>query len=252
MKTFSRVLACATAITLHLSSPASAAEVKVFAAGGMTSLMRVLAPAFEKAGDHQISAKFVLSPAVKEEIDKGELFDLVVGTPAQVDALIRDGKVLPDTRTHVGRTGIGIVVRPGAQKPNIGTVEAFKTAMLSASSVTHATGFVGMHLEKVFQQLGIADQMKAKTRFQQAGGAITQAVARGEAEIGIGVVSNIVTEPGAEYAGALPGEIQSYLTFDAAVSAQAKNPEGAKAFSKFLDAPHARALLEANGLERSR
>jgi molybdate transport system substrate-binding protein len=243
-------LFCAVATMLALANAprASANEIVLVSAGTLTAVMKTLGPAFESQHPYKLSTRFVLSPILKQEIDKGAPFDVVIGTPDQLAALIKEDKVVAASLVDLGRTGVGIVVRAGAAKPDISTVDLFRAAMLKTESITYAKGATGAHLERVFERLGIAEQMRAKSKFQPVAGAFAQAVAKGEAEIGIGVVSNIIAEPGVTFAGTLPEELQNYLASAAGVSAKATNAAGANAFVQFLAMPATTAILKANGI----
>ena len=165
---------------------ANAAEVKVMAGVAMTGAFGELGPQFERATGHKIVIQYGPGGTFKRQIEAGEAFDLVIIGSDGVDDLIKQGKIAGDTRVDIVRVGIGVAVREGAPKPDISSVDAFKSTLLSAKSVTYAPeGATGRHFAKVFDRLGIAEQVKAKTK-PNAPDRVAQAVAAGEVELAIG------------------------------------------------------------------
>jgi molybdate transport system substrate-binding protein len=165
--------------------------------------------------------------------------------------LIKQGKIAGDTRFDFARVGIGVAVRAGATKPDIGSVAAFKGALLNAKSITYPPeGATGIHLAKIFERLEIAEQMKAKTKPQQAAENVARAVAHGEAEIGILGATVIVGADGLDFVGLIPSELQYYVVQTAGVSSNSNEPAAARAFVKFLATPEATAIVTSKGMER--
>ena len=165
---------------------ANAAEVKVMAGAAMPGAFGELGPQFERATGHKIVIQYGAGATFKRQIEAGEAFDLVIIGSDGVDDLIKQGKIAGDTRVDIVRVGIGVAVREGAPKPDISSVDAFKSTLLSVKSVTYAPdGATGRHLAKVFDRLGIAEQVKAKTK-PNALDRVPQVVAAGEVELAIG------------------------------------------------------------------
>ncbi len=228
---------------------ANAAEVKVIAGTAIAAVMGELGPQFERTTDHKLVIQYGLAPALLRQILAGEPFDLVILSPAPIDDLTKKGKIAAGTRTEIARTGVGVVVRAGALKPDISSVDAFKRALLNAKSIAYTPeSATGIHLARVFERLGIAEQMKAKSKPQQVPERIAQAVADGDAELGVGL-TNLLSVSGVELVGLVPPEVQNYLVFTAAVGEGAKQPDAAKALIKHLTAPAAAPVIKAKGME---
>src|SRR4051812_30723843 len=227
------------------------AEVKVVTPGAFKQVLLALAPAFEKAG-HTLAIENDTVGAVMKKIEGGAPFDVVVVSPAGVDELTQKGKVASGSRTPLARVGIGVVVKDGAPKPDIATVDAFKRALLDAKSVAYidpaAGGSSGIFVAKLLDKLGIADQIKPKAKLIP-GGAVAEHIVAGEAEIGIHQISEILPVKGASLVGPLPAEIQNYTVYAAAIGTQAKNPDGARALVNTLVEPAAVQVLKSKGME---
>jgi molybdate transport system substrate-binding protein len=231
-------------------SAANAAEIKVISSNALKTVLQELAPAFEKATEHKLVFTWGAAVPLKAQIEQGEAFDLAVLTTAGIDDLIKQGKLLPATRANLATSGAGVAVRKGAPKPDIGTVEAFKRALLNAKSVAYVEqGGTGIYLKQLLPRLGIADALKDKIKLLPPENPAAHAIANGEAEIGMTQISEILPYAGAELVGPFPAEIQLTTAFAAAVSANAKEPEPAKTLIKFLTAPTAAPVLKAKGLD---
>jgi molybdate transport system substrate-binding protein len=242
-----RWLAVATAAWV-LGSMAEAAELKVIAGGSMTAPLNQLSPEFEKATGHKLSIHFDSTPNIIARVNSGTPFDVVV-VPVDVfkDAAAR-ARVAPEPTIDIARVGYGVIVRAGAPKPDISTADAFKKAMLAASSVAFLpASAAGAHITKVFERLGIAEEMKAKTKVQGAPAQIPQAVAKGEADIGV-FLSNVLIAPGVETVGPFPGDLQQELVFTSAVAADTTEADAAKALIDYLRTPAAAAVIKATGM----
>ena len=228
-----------------------AAEVKVMAGAALTGVIGELGPKFERATGHKLVIQYGLSGTFKKQIEAGELVDLAIFGLAQVDDLIKQGKISVETRVELCRVGIGVAVRAGAPKRDINSVNAFKATLVNAKSIAYVPdGASGAHLAKVLEGLGIADQMKTKAKPQQVAERVAQAVADGEAELGVAPIPVILSVGGAELAGLLPEELQNYLVLTAGIASGAKEPEAAKALLTFLMTPEATAVMKAKGMER--
>lgn len=228
---------------------ANAAEIKVLSSVAMKSAFDGLGPQFERATGHKLVLKLMASPAVQREIDAGEGFDVAISNPGIVDNLVKAGKIVAGTRANIARSGIGVVVRAGAPKPDISSTEAFKRTLLNAKSVAHSDGGVGKHFLGLLDRLGIAADMKAKLKVQKAG-SVAEPVARGEAEIAVIATVTVQGVSGVELVGVLPSELQSYIEFSGGVGTGAKEPEAAMALIKFLTAPESTVVIKAVGMER--
>src|SRR6266511_1392355 len=170
-----------------------------------------------------------------------------------MNRLARNNKVLAETRTAIAHSGIGVEVRAGAPKPDISSVEAFKSALLNAKSIGYLKqdGTSGAYLHDLFERLGILETIKSKVLRPETD-IVSELVAKGEIELGMVVITQIVTTPGVDLVGPLPWEIQSYVVFSAGVSANSKVPEAAKQLMKLLIGPKAIPVMRAQGMEPTR
>jgi molybdate transport system substrate-binding protein len=235
-----------------LASPAQAADIKVLTAGAFKQVLLAVVPAFEQHSGHKVALENDTVGALAKRIQGGEAFDIGVLSPRLIDELTAAGKFVPGSRANIARVGIGVVVKEGAPKPDIGSVEAFKTALRAAKSVAYidpaAGGSSGIYVAQLLQQLGIAEEVKAKGKLIP-GGAVAEHIARGEAELGIHQISEILPVKGATLVGPLPAEIQNYTVYAAAIGTQAKNPDGARALVNTLVEPAAVQVLKSKGME---
>jgi molybdate transport system substrate-binding protein len=181
-------------------------------------------------------------------ITSGVQADIAALQPQQIDAFIKEGKMAAGTRTNFAQAGVGVAVRKGAPKPDISTVAAFKAAMLHAKSIGYSRGGSGTISANIMEKLGIADQLKARTKFID-GIPVAEVVAKGEVEIGLQQINVILPVKGADYVGPLPKELQETVKFAAATLALSKQPEIAGAFLKFISSADAAALLRKSGME---
>jgi molybdate transport system substrate-binding protein len=228
---------------------AGAAELKIFGSRVTRMVVGDIGPAYTQASGNTLTVVTDVAAVMKRRIDQGESFDLAVLVDFQADDLIRRGKLVADSRADVMKAGIGVAVKRGAPKPDISTVAAFKQTLLAAKSITYLKeGASTIHLVKVLQQLGIADALAAKT-IKPSTEAVSEMVAAGEAEIGIIVIPNILSVPGAELVGPLPAEIQSYITFTAAVSPQSPNQAAAREVIKLMQSPAGVQSIKAKGMD---
>jgi molybdate transport system substrate-binding protein len=225
-----------------------AAELKVLAGGSMTGPLNQLGPEFERASGHKLTIHFDSTPNLIK-LATSAPFDLgVVPVDVFKDAAAKARFVAGPT-TDIARVGYGVAVRAGAPKPDVSTPEALKKTLLDAQSVALLpASAAGAYVSSVFDRLGIAEAMKAKIKPQGSTGDIAKAVAKGDAELGVFLI-NVLIAPGVELAGPFPADLQNDLVFTAAVAADTKEAEAAKAFIAFLKTPAAAAVLKARGME---
>jgi len=231
-----------------LAGPVQAAEITVLGGMGVVSGLHDLAPAFEKMTGHKVIVRFVQTADINQKINSGAPADIAALQPQQVDAFIKDGKMVAGTKTNFVQAGVGVAVKTGARRPDISTVEAFKTAMLKAKSIGYSRGGSGLISAQVMEKLGIADQLKAKTKFID-GIPVAEVVAKGEVELGLQQINVILPVKGADYIGPLPKELQETVKFSAGVLTTSKQPEVAKAFLRFIASAEAAPLLRKSGME---
>ena len=238
---------------LFACASAQAADVKILTAGAMKAVVLELVPQFEKETGHKAVVDNDTAGGLAKRIEGGEVFDLAVITPGVLGDLAKKAKVVSDTRVNVARVGVGVVVKDGAPVPDIGSVDAFKRALLAAKSVAYidpaSGGSSGIYLSGLFDKLGIAAEIKPKAKLKK-GGYVAELIANGEAEIGLHQISEILPVKGVKLVGPLPAEIQNYTTYAAAVGADAKQADAARALIKLLTGPTADSVLKARGMER--
>jgi molybdate transport system substrate-binding protein len=237
-----------TALVMTSTASLQAAELKVIAGGSMTASMNALAAPFEKATGHKLSIHFDSTPNIIARVNSGTPFDVVV-VPVDVfkDAAAR-ARFAPGPTVDIARVGYGVIVRAGATKPDISTPDAFKSALLAAPSVAFLpASAAGAYVTKMFERLGISEEMKAKTKAQTAPAQIAPAVAKGEVELGV-FLMNVLVAPGVELVGPFPGDLQQELVFTSAVAADAKEPDAAKALIDYLRTQEAAAIIKAAGM----
>ncbi len=223
-------------------------EIKVLSTNGVASLLRELAPQFERAAGHTLAITWGATNGLRKEIDAGAAFDVAILTAEVTDDLIRQGKIV-GTRSDIAKSGVGVAIRAGARKPDISTVEAFKRTLLDAQSVAYsAHGMSGVYFASLLQRLGIAEQMKPKSRVP-ASGPTGEVAARGEAELAIQQISELLPVAGIELVGPFPAELQVFTVFSAGLGANAKETAGAQALIDFLSAQKTNPLIKAKGLE---
>ena len=230
---------------------AAGAEIKVLTAGAFKQVLLALLPDFERTSGHKVTVENDTVGALTKRIAGGEAFDLAVLTPKAVDDLAKEGKFAAGSRANLAQVGVGVVVKDGTPKPDIGSVAAFKQALLAAKSVAYidpaAGGSSGIYVAGLLDKLGIAADVKPKAKLIP-GGAVAEHVAKGEAELGIHQISEILPVKGVTLVGPLPVEIQNYTVYAAGVGAHAKESDAAKALLKTLTSLAAAEVLKSKGM----
>src|SRR5882672_1325815 len=247
-----RTLVTAVAGIAALMTTASirAAEIKVLASNGVREALVELAPAFERETGNKLVITFGLAAALKRQIESGEAFDLAILTSAGIEDLAKQGKVDAASRASIARSGVGIGIKKGSPRPDIGTPDAFKRTMLSAKSISWAKeGQSGIYFAGLLERMGIAEQMKPKVVPAATGTEVGKLVASGQVELGVILVNELMAAPGVEVLGPLPPELQNYTVFHAGVGVGSKDSSAAKALIKFLTTPSAGAVFKAKGQE---
>jgi molybdate transport system substrate-binding protein len=240
-------IAIVLGLVMTTMTPVKASELKLVAGGSLAGLFKQLGPQFEKASGHTLSIHFDSTPNIIGRINAGTPFDAVV-VPADVFKDVAAKSHLAEPAVNVARVGYGVIVRAGAPMPDLSTPDAFKKALLAASSVASVpASAAGAYIAKVYERLGIAEEMKAKTKVQALPTTIAPAVANGEAELGI-FLTNVFNAPGTELAGPFPADLQQELPFTAAVATDAKEAAAAKALIDYLKTPDATAAIKAAGM----
>jgi molybdate transport system substrate-binding protein len=243
----------ATALSLVMSQLAQAAEIKVISGGAFKQVLSALVAQYEKESGNKVDVTYQTVGQHLKLIRSGEeQFDVAVLTPEAIDGLVSENKVVAGSRADLAKTGVGVVVKQGTPLPDIGTVEAFKRALLAAKSVAYidpkAGGSSGIYVGKLLERLGIAEEVNAKAVLIQ-GGEVATHIADGEAELGIHQISEILPVKGVILVGPLPTDIQNFTIYSAGVAAAAADAVTANAFVKFLAGPHALPIIKAKGME---
>jgi molybdate transport system substrate-binding protein len=229
---------------------AQGAELKVLCSNGLREVMLEVAPEFERASGHKLNLTFGLAAAFKQKIEAGEPFDVVVLVPALLDDVVKQGKVTGDSRAIIARAGNGLAIRAGGPRPDIKTPDAFKATLLNAKSIAYAkAGQSGVYFVGLLDRLGIADSVKPRSLAQASGVEVGAAVARGDAELGVLPVSEILPVKGVELLGPFPAALQGYVVMEAGVGAAAKDQAAAAALVKFLKSPEHFSVIKQKGME---
>jgi molybdate transport system substrate-binding protein len=245
--------ACATLALLALAGIATADEIKVLSAVGLREVMDDLGPKFERASGHKLAITFGTLGNVVKLVQGGETADVVIIPRQGIDTLVADGKAPAGTVTAVASSGIVLIVRKGAPRPDISSPDALKRTLLAAKSVTYGNpadgGASAIHFAKVLDRLGIANEVKAKTIYAKAGGDAGVLVADGKAEIGVNQLQVLMPVAGIDIVGPLPGDLQATTIFSAAIMTGARNAPASKALVDFLRTPESAKVIKAKGME---
>jgi molybdate transport system substrate-binding protein len=223
--------------------------MKVLCTNGLKTVMLDLAPKFERTSGTKLQVTWGSAAGLVKELESGAAADLVILTAESIDDLIKRGKVVAGSRVDLARSGIGIAVRKGASKPDIGSPDALKQTLLAAKSVAHSkTGMSGIYFPTVLARLGITDAMKSKIVMPEPGTPVGEIVAKGGAELGVQQISELLPVAGIDVVGPLPATLQKITIFSAGILAAAKEPDASRALVTFV-AAEGRPLLGPKGLE---
>jgi molybdate transport system substrate-binding protein len=240
-------------LVLFLANRADAAQLKLLLGGAVTEPVRKIGAEFSRKTSHQIDLTSNTSGALQKMLRSGDKADIVIVASSTMDELEKEHLVIPGTRFDVARGLVGVGVHAGAASPDLSSVDAFKKAMLAARSVTYvdpkAGGTSGTYVAGLFERLGIAPEMQKKTVFRTQGSEVADAVAKGEAELGITFTSEMVPNKGVKLGGLLPDSIQLPTNYSVAIPTGAPNADAARAFLKELKTPQAQAAFKEAGLE---
>jgi molybdate transport system substrate-binding protein len=234
---------------LLLSSAAGAADIKVLSTQATEEAYRELIPQFEKASGHKVTTVFTGTLDANKRLAAGETYDLLIMSGSSIEEHIKGGKVVAGSRIDIAKSGVGVGVKAGAPKPDIGTTEALKKTLLAAKSIGYSTGPSGNYVIGLFQRMGVADEVKGKLKQTPTGVFVGSIIAGGEAEIGFQQVSELSHFAGVDYVGPLPADVQQFTMFASGIVAGAKEAEAATALVKFITAPAAAAAFKKRGME---
>jgi molybdate transport system substrate-binding protein len=235
-------------LALSMTTTAQASELKLIAGGSLAGLFNELGPQFEKASGHTLSIHFDSTPNIIARVNSGAPFDVAVVPVDVFKDLAAKRRFAPGPTIDIARVGYGVIVRAGAPRPDISTPDAFKKALLDAKSIASVpASAAGAYIAKVYERLGIGEDMKAKTRVQSGPTAIAPAVAKGEVELGI-FLTNVFNTAGVELVGPFPADLQQELLFASAIAADTRETDAAKALIDYLKTPAAIAAIKAAGM----
>jgi molybdate transport system substrate-binding protein len=249
-----RALSLGFAAALLLAGSASAAEVRVMISGGLTAAYQALVPEFERATGNKVLTAYGPSMgttvnAIPVRLERGEPADVLIMVGYALGDLIKNGKVIADSRVDLVKSSIGVAVKTGAPKPDISSADAVKRALLAAKSIAYSDSASGVYVStEMFAKLGIADEMKDKARKIPAT-PVGEIVAHGDAEIGFQQISELKPVQGIDIVGPLPEPLQKITVFSAGIATASKEPEAGRALIKFLASPAARDAIIKSGLE---
>jgi molybdate transport system substrate-binding protein len=245
-----RLLRIALLGWLLLAPAAGAAELKIMTPRSMWTVLNEIGPEFERRSGHKLNVVTGIAAPLADRILGGESFDVFIGPPVQMNRVAEGNRIVPGSRTAIARSGIGVEVRAGAPKPDIGTVAAFRQALLDAKSIgfLKQEGTSGAYLAGVMERLGIAEAIRHKV-VRPDSDIVSELVAKGEIELGMVVITQIMTTPGVALVGPIPQELQQFVRWSGAVSAASAAPDAAKDLLKHLTGATALPVLKAQGME---
>jgi molybdate transport system substrate-binding protein len=232
-----------------LAGIANAAEIKVIGSPGTREPYTLLVQGFEKATGHKVTTTWGGVNAVAKRVADGEVADVVMLPAAQIDDLIKLGKLTADSRVNVATSGIGVAIRAGAPRIDAGSSEGIRKALLAAKTIAYSAGPSGVYMASLIAKWGLTDQLKAKIVPPIPDVPIGEMVARGDADIGFQQVSELLPVRGIDYLGPLPADIQDVTVFAAGIHKAASATDAARALLKFLTAPEAAAIIRKTGME---
>ena len=243
----------AMTVTLTFSHLASAAEVKVYSTIGVKSALEELVPQFENATGNKVAVSWGLISSFTKKAQDGDVPDVLIVSHASIDNLIKDGKIAAGSSATLGTSVFAIGVKKGAPKPDISTPEALKKALLSARAVGYtnpaAGGASGVYFAKVLERLGIADEIKPKSKFPPPAGFVGALLVNGDVDLAVQSKPELTTTKGVEVVGPLPGDLGRTTVFAAGVGAHASNAAASGALVKFLTSPEGQAVFKAKGFD---
>jgi molybdate transport system substrate-binding protein len=230
-----------------------AAEVKVFSTIGVQAALEELAPKFEQATGNKPNITWATAAILVKRVQAGETADLMVLTKQSLDALTKDNKATAGADAVFASSGMAVVVKKGAPKPDISTPDAFKQALINAKTIAYsdpaAGGASGVYFAKLLERMGIADQMKAKTRHPPPSGNSANLVVAGEADLAIQQEPEVMSVAGIDMVGPLPADLNNITAYAAGIGAGSQQADAATALIRFLHSPEAQAVFKAKGLK---
>ena len=231
----------------------AAAEIKVFSTIGVKGALEELIPTFEKSSGHKLDVTWSTAALLAKRVESGEQADVLILIKNNVESLLKEGKIVPGTETLLGQSIFAVGIKTGASKPDVSTPEAFKQSLLAAKGISYsdpaAGGASGVYIAKQIDKMGITEQLKGKTKFPPSGGFSATLLISGDADIAIQSKPELLTVPGVEVVGPLPGDMAFTVVYAAGVQSGAAQAEAAKAFLRFLKSPEAQAVFKTKGYD---
>ena len=246
----SRVLVAAGVLSMALGAgTAQSAEIAVLGTTAAKEALIEIVPLFERASGHKINITFASGPRMVERIRTGATGDLFIGPDEYNEPLLKEGKLVAGSGVDFAHSLTGVAVRAGAPRPDISTPEKFKSALVAAKTVSFSEGASGIHVVNVLQRLGLSDAIKAKYVAPKGDEPVAAVVARGDAEIGIHQISQLLPVPGIDIVGPFPGDLQKIIAYAATALTGSTQREVGQEFVKFLRSPEAAAIIKKKGME---
>jgi molybdate transport system substrate-binding protein len=246
-------LAAIAALFLLQTALAGAAEIKVFSTTGVKSVLEELIPKFEKETGNKLVLTWSTGALLTKRVQAGEQADALILIDSNVSTLLKDGKVVPGTETLFAKSIFAVGIKSGAPKPDISTADTLKKTLLDAKAISYSDpatgGASGVYIAKQIERMGITDQLKGKTKFPPSGGFSGTLLANGEVDIAIQSKPELLSVPGVDVVGPLPGDMAFTVVYQAGVQSGAANAEAARALVKFLASPEAQAVFKAKGFD---
>ena len=255
VSTFAAVISAAFSSSLLISatsSSARAADISLLGPASFRVLFPQLLPQFEKSSGNNVTAGYAPLGVITDRVSNGEAIDVAIVSGKQNEELQKQGKLLAGSRVEIAQVGFTVFVKKGAPKPDLSSADALKRALLAAKSIAVGDpargGGASLYTIGLLKRLGISEEVKTKIRLEPSGTEVAEAVAKGEAEIGIGVASDLSLVADIESV-ALPGEVQNYSLYVAGINASSKHLDAARALIVYLTSPAVKQALAANGFE---
>jgi len=247
----SAILAAALALVpaLVFAPVAEAADITVLAGRATQDLLIEMQPALEKATGHKVELIWANAGSVRMRLASGESYDVVIIVDSDIDLFIKHRQLAPGSRTDLMKTSVAVAVRAGAPHPDISSADAVKRTLLAARSIAYSSGTSGEYVALMVEKLGIADKVMPKMVQVRQGVRVAGLLAKHEVEIGLQQASELINEPGIDYLGPLPPELQKTTTYSAGIGIASKQPDAARALIKALMSPEAVAVMKKHGLD---
>jgi molybdate transport system substrate-binding protein len=242
---------CTLSLVIAAALSAQNAPVHLLVSNGMKAVVEELQPGCERAAGHPLAIEFGSTAGLSKKIASGEKFDIVMVSSEAVADLAKENKVAPGTTVELSRSGIGVGIRKGSPRPDVSSADALKRTLRDAKSITFAQdGASRTYLDAMFERLGLVNELKPKIVMTQGSGPALASVAEGRAEMVLTLISELKLVDAIDVVGPLPGDLQHYVTFAAAVGSKAGDPASAKAVIACLKSPSTAGTYKKKGMEQ--